>query len=311
MDISNKKINCDDANRIDIVDYLSSLGYQPEKIRGHNYWYLSMLPDRFEKNPSFKVNRNRNQWYDFGKSEGKKGGTLIDFGIQYHKCTVSEFLQILSGPVTIGQTVPRERSIQTKSPEHGLTILQQKPIQSERLLSYLNRRRIPLDVAQNICREVQFQYKDKSYFAVGFKSDAGGYELRNEYFKGSSSPKSITFIDNGADEVTSFEGFFNLLSFLTIHRNQQVPLTNFLVLNSLSFLDTAFPILDRHRKQHLYWDRGIAGTRATQRAQARGPGYIDHSDLYRGYDDLNEWHCKIGTPPGQRLLLTSHRKLHI
>jgi hypothetical protein len=46
-------MNCDEANQIDLVDYLYSLGYQPEKIKNHDYWYLSPL--REEKEASFKV----------------------------------------------------------------------------------------------------------------------------------------------------------------------------------------------------------------------------------------------------------------
>ncbi len=57
-------MNCDEANQIDLVDYLSSLGNEPAKIRGNDYWYLSPL--RQEKEASFKVNKNKNVWYDHG-----------------------------------------------------------------------------------------------------------------------------------------------------------------------------------------------------------------------------------------------------
>ena len=82
-----------EAKEMDIVDYLSGLGYEPVKIVGKSHWYLSPLHD--EKTASFKVNRNLNRWYDF--SEGK-GGNLADFGTLFYKCAVSEFLQKLSTP---------------------------------------------------------------------------------------------------------------------------------------------------------------------------------------------------------------------
>ena len=59
-------MNCAEANQIDLVDYLYSLGYQTEKIRGNDYWYLSPLRD--EKEASFKINRKKNVWYDHGIS---------------------------------------------------------------------------------------------------------------------------------------------------------------------------------------------------------------------------------------------------
>src|SRR6478609_11936527 len=79
------------AKEIDMVDYLSTLGYQPTKVNGRSYWYLSPLHD--EKTASFKINRNLNRWYDF--AEGK-GGNLIDFGILFYKCGVSDLLQKLN-----------------------------------------------------------------------------------------------------------------------------------------------------------------------------------------------------------------------
>ena len=73
------------AKEIDMVDYLSTIGHQPIKIKEPNYWYKSPLRD--EKSPSFKVNRSLNRWFDFGDG---KYGNLIDFGILYHKCSVSD-----------------------------------------------------------------------------------------------------------------------------------------------------------------------------------------------------------------------------
>ena len=84
-------MNCEQANQIDLVDYLTSLGYQPQKIRGSDYWYLS--PFRDEKEPSFKTNRNKNVWYDNGNG---KGGKLVDFVMEFYRCDISEALQKFS-----------------------------------------------------------------------------------------------------------------------------------------------------------------------------------------------------------------------
>src|SRR4051795_6727649 len=78
------------AKQVDLVEYLEELGYQPQRIRNNDYWYLSPLRD--EKTASFKVNAKLNAWYDHGIG---KGGNIIDFGILYHRCTVSELLQRL------------------------------------------------------------------------------------------------------------------------------------------------------------------------------------------------------------------------
>ena len=46
-------MNCAEANKVDLVDYLYSLGFTPTKISGNDYWYFSLL--REEKNDLFNV----------------------------------------------------------------------------------------------------------------------------------------------------------------------------------------------------------------------------------------------------------------
>ena len=67
-------MNCEQANQIDLVDYLFSIGLQQKKISQENYWYLSPLHE--ERTASFKVNKTKNIWYDHGIG---KGGKLVDF----------------------------------------------------------------------------------------------------------------------------------------------------------------------------------------------------------------------------------------
>src|SRR5450755_4481401 len=88
--MSSHHISCSEVKETDLIQYLQQLGYKPSKITGQDHWYLS--PFRNEKTPSFKVNRRKNLWFDFGEGIG---GTIIDFGIRYHKCSVQEFLKKL------------------------------------------------------------------------------------------------------------------------------------------------------------------------------------------------------------------------
>ena len=81
-------MNCAEANQLDMVEWLSKQGHQPQKIRGTDHWYLS--PFREEKEASFKVNKIRNVWYDHGLG---KGGKLVDFVMEFFGCNTSEALQ--------------------------------------------------------------------------------------------------------------------------------------------------------------------------------------------------------------------------
>lgn len=71
-------MNIETAKQINLADYLHSLGYSPVKQQGINLWYKSPL--REETEASFKVNTERNQWYDFGLG---KGGGIIEL---LHTC---------------------------------------------------------------------------------------------------------------------------------------------------------------------------------------------------------------------------------
>ena len=57
-------MNIEIAKQINLADYLHCLGYSPVKQQGINLWYKS--PFREESEASFKVNTEREQWYDFG-----------------------------------------------------------------------------------------------------------------------------------------------------------------------------------------------------------------------------------------------------
>ena len=65
-------MNSEQAKQIRIEEYLYRIGIKPNKERGHNLWYKS--PFRNETEPSFKVNRNINQWHDLGS--GDKGNII-------------------------------------------------------------------------------------------------------------------------------------------------------------------------------------------------------------------------------------------
>jgi len=71
---------------ISISGFLSSKGYEPANKKGYKWWYLSPL--HTEQIASFKVDLNKNVWYDFGLG---KGGNIIDLAMElYHTQNVSE-----------------------------------------------------------------------------------------------------------------------------------------------------------------------------------------------------------------------------
>ena len=288
MDIRKQaRISIREVKEMDLVDYLSNLGIQPAKIKGVDYWYLS--PFRNEKTASFKVNRKINRWYDHGLG---KGGNLIDFGILYNDCSVAEFLQELNGNFFFHQQAfHKSESIKTES---KIKILQEGSIHSFALLRYFEQRKIPIDIAEQFCKEVRYELSRKIYYGIGFKNDSGGYEIRNPFFKTSSSPKNITTIKNEGKEIAVFEGFFDFLSFMTVHKNQEKNKSDFIILNSVSFFETARLFMEKHETVRLYLDRDVTGQNYSRYALSLSKKYRDESILYKHYKDLNDWLINFG-----------------
>lgn len=287
------RVTTQEAKKLDQVDYLAFLGFYPEKIRGQEYWYRSPL--REEHTPSFKVDRAKGLWYDHGTGQG---GTIIDFGITYFRCDVREFLERLKpylsfhrpqqhGHISIPLAV--QPSTSQAGEKKRIVVLSAGPLASPELSRFLGERKIPLSIAAAYCQEVQFELSGRHFFAIGFKNDQGGFELRNPHFKGSSSPKASTFLDQGCNDLAVFEGFFDFLSFLTLGQYSPQPPSNFLILNSLAYFPKHRFIMDRHAGVTLYLDRDAAGRQCTGQALKFGPQFRDGSQLYASSIDLNDW----------------------
>ena len=284
-----------EAKQIDLVDYLASLGHYPQKISGNDYWFLSPL--REERTASFKVDRKLNLFYDHGVG---KGGSIIDFGIQYHQCTIPQLLEKLQTSFSFHRnTIDTDNSTDRKpelippsGEEKKIRVVAEMPITSPALIHYLQQRKIPVELAEQYCREVRYEINGKPYYAIGFKNDQGGYELRNPYFKGSCSPKGSTFLNNGADELSVFEGYFSFLSYRVAQQYRPLPAGNYLVLNSLSFFEKGRPMMEQHGNIYLFLDRDPAGMKCMEQAIKSNSLYKDGSLLYKNEKDLNQWLVK-------------------
>lgn len=295
MDFRNQGLSISEAKEMDMVNYLSALGHEPAKIRNNDYWYLSPL--REEKTPSFKVNRKLNRWYDHGLG---RGGNLIDFGIEYHRCTFGELLNKLSGNLSFQKPhAQMVKSVYEQEPK--IKVLGDFELTSYALLRYVEQRHIPIEIAQKYCREIRYELNEKTYYGIGFKNDSGGWEIRNPYFKASSSPKDITTIKNGSDEAVVFEGFTDFLTFKVLHKNLPENSQDFVVLNSVSFFERVRLFMEQHRAIRLYLDWDASGQNYSRRALSMSNRYTDESKLYKNHKDLNDWLVNSGKLQKMRL----------
>jgi len=290
IELIESKLNCLQANSIDLVSYLEKLGITAPKPRGSNYWYLSPL--REEKTASFKIDRKRNFWYDFGLQQG---GTLIDFGIRYHRCNVQEFLDILANSnfPFHQQSIP---IIETKEPDEcKILITTVSPLSSPVLLSYFEQRKIDVSIASIYCHQINYQVNRRHWYGIGFKNDSGGFEIRNPLHKYSSSPKAITSFIAGNSTVLVFEGFMDFLTWICINNHDQNFKTDFVILNGIGFFEQSRSLIESYPDIWLFLDRDNAGRAQTAYALSISPAYKDKSSFYKDYKDLNAWASNSGS----------------
>lgn len=279
-------MNFSQAKQIPIVEYLARRGVHAVSIQGSKHWYFSPL--RGEKTPSFKVDTERNIWYDHG---GGQGGTIIELVQTIDNLTPIDALQQLAKNENSYESFSfhQQQSSSASELEDRVKIKSVKLLSNAALVKYLESRAIPFHLGRKYLSECYYSVGEKSFFALGFQNDKGGYELRNSLWKGASSPKSITTqILPNRSTVAVFEGFFDMLSAL-VYFNREEPLHSILVLNSVSLLDTALPILANYEQVNLFLDNDTAGKKANEIIRAACPSAIDYAiKYYPNHKDFND-----------------------
>ena len=282
------KITCKAAKKIDIVSWLQSAGIYPVKVQGNDHWYLSPL--RQEHTASFKVNRQLNAWYDHGAG---RGGNLVDLGILLHQCSVKALLEKLSAESFSFHQQPTIVAKDEQEITSKLTLVAAAPLTSNILCNYMMARGIDVDIAKAYCEQITYTNQGKNYNAIGFKNNAGGYELRAANFKSTIAPKHYSFFAvKGQQTVAVFEGFTDFLSILSTSKKLLPEPTNYLVLNSLGFFEKARAVMKAHQEIYLLLDNDTAGKNCVQKAMALSEKYKDLSSHYLPHKDLNEWLMK-------------------
>jgi DNA primase len=286
--MTSQNINCNEAKRIDIVTYLESLFIKPMKVTGNDYWYLSPL--RKEKTPSFKINRKLNAWFDHGLG---KGGNLIDLGILLYNCTVAEFLERLSSQgyqntFSFHQQITKPAEpLEEEKPKISIKAIRE--LQSTELKDYIASRCISFETAKAFLKEIVLSINENEYVALGLKNNSGGFELRGmKEFKSSISPKDYTSFDTGKSALAVVEGMFDFLSHAETGKKIVPEPTDWLVLNSLSFLEKAMPFMNSYERVYLLLDNDPAGRAGMKRLLSLSHRFLDLSDYYQDSKDLNE-----------------------
>jgi hypothetical protein len=278
-----------EIKEVKITDYLQSLGIEPVKSKGKELVYYS--PKTKEKTPSFFVNPSKNVFYDYSSNES---GDVIRLcqslqGLDFHSACnhLEKFGKGLQSEFSKNSFsfCRNENDLEPNT----ITVTNVKPLESTPLIAYCESRKIPFHIAYKYLNEVQYTNSGKQYFSLGFRNDKGGFELRNQFFKGCTAPKGITTIEvPESKDVYLFEGFFDFLSALAFFGTSK-PSNTVIVLNSLSQLSKAQERLNKAQIIHTFLDRDKQGIATVQKLKMEKTCVWDRSDIYEKHKDFNEF----------------------
>jgi len=281
----------DEIKQINIREYLEQMNIHSVKDYGNYGMYHS--PYREDSNVSFKVDYQKNIWYDFGTNEG---GSIIDLVMKMGNCYFHQAANMLeNNPAYMHINNNADNSFSFNGNKSS-NVFENKieniiPITHPKLIAWVQERKIDLNLANLYCREIHYQNQSGRFFSIGFGNDNGGYELSSPTgFKGCFPPKDIKTIRNDKDSCLVFEGFWDFLSYLTIQKVEKTK-HDVAVLNSVANIEKAMSFLKRHKSIYTYLDNDDAGRKATELIKSANSTVYNRSTQYAEYKDLNDYLC--------------------
>ena len=288
-------LSFEQLNRIDLVDFLTTIGIQPKKRKAHRYYYLSPLAGHPIHRPTFIVNRHLNRWRETSTNQV---GSLADLAVRLYNCTIGELTGILRS------ALPPVQQIHAAKSSNGIplvTLQQTHPVRSSYLERFLWERRIPLHVARQYCLEAWYNRKNQLYHALAFCNDTGGWELfdSNRHYR--VAPCGPRLISHQSVSVAIFRHVLDQLTYVALFGGPDHQLPDLLVLNAPIPFPAVHEIIQTYHHIHLFLPNDATGTAFSIQAARSLKNCHDHQPLYRGYPTLNDWICRVGTAPGHQI----------
>jgi hypothetical protein len=299
-------MNIKQAKEIPLVDYLDSIGSKPVKVEANRLIYKSIFTD--EKTPSMFVtpnsgDNNEDLWNDFSSG---KGGTIIDLVIELNRTSIKGALAVLSeykGLRLINDSsVTKEISnnlFQKANPKIKNVRIQ--PLKHFVLLKYLREeRKIPDYISTKYLSAIFYDNDQRqNLFGIGWKNQAGGYEIRSAgkiNFKSCTVQKDITFFEGeNQNELVIFESMLDFLSYLTLKESTQIR-QNVIILNSTTQIKKVISVINNSNVSKIYtfFDNDEAGEKCNKEISRFSEEKIikKMNYLYENYNDLNDFLTK-------------------
>ncbi|WP_044208401.1 toprim domain-containing protein [Flammeovirga sp. OC4] len=301
-----------------IAEYLFKQNHIPKKIRkgGKEFWYSSPITGS-DSNPSFKVDIQKDVWFDHSTGVG---GHIADLVVQMKNVSDKEAYRILYNETPVAdhsKMTETFHDVQAKTINEGEVfqasqneyISHKDLLKNSMAIKYLKSRGINPNDAANHMSVVLYKSngnlrKDgKPFFAIGWKNMSGGWELTSmstdKRFKSSIGKKDLTYIrckrfETTAKEVTIFESMIDFLSILNYtNRADLIFNTDIIILNTTAVFQQYFERLTNHYHTfHCYTDNDEAGTQIIQSLQYKIESkrilVNDCRPFFDGFKDIND-----------------------
>jgi len=297
IDVIKQKYNIKDLADLTGISY---------KIERNGDLLIKSPANPAQKTESLRVRANYKGSYNYFKDfySGQKGD-ILNFTEFYFNKSTKEAVELLKDVfneknLNVINEVKEKNSQFIKqinnNSNKNIEIVKAQELQNRALIDYLQKRGIGLEIAQKAnIKEIYYKIKNKNYFAVAFKNDKEGYEVRNQYFKGSFGEKDITVLkNNNSKEVNVFEGFMDYAAAINLSKGKVLEQNN-IILNSISLADRAIQHIKANQdleRVKLYLDNDEAGKAAASKIKeelSKEKEIFDMSIYYVNFKDLNDF----------------------
>ena len=256
-------------------------------------WHVYRCPWKTDTHPSLTVSPDGKVWRDL--STGAEGGIIELVMACLNTCDFKQVCAAFdSSSFSLSKTLDGKKE---KDLECGrFAFFSVMPLQSKGLYAYLTKRRINTSIARHFLQEAHYSFQERQdgryLYALAYPNEKGGYELRSEFFKGSTSPKGIsTHLGLKNASTVVFEGFFDMLSFATLSGEVK---NNYIILNSIVNTPAAIEVLrSMGGKVYLCLDNDDGGEKATKQILDALPSAVDIRSRFAPAKDVNEYLCNL------------------
>ena len=286
-----------ELKQVSIVNYLRGKGINPISKSGNYFMYHSPL--RNDNTPSFSVSPTKNRFYDLGNDSDK--GNIIELVMRMEHISFVDACQYLDSQDLMKENEKPLSLSLSPNPNNEIKnyeVTAVKDLQHPALIRYVESRKITLNTAFSYLKEIHYKNAKGQFFGVGYQNDSEGYVLRSEIMKkpinlGQTGIK--TFAVPNSKSVSIFEGMFDFLS--AIEHFKSRPRCTAIILNSVTNLSKAMPLLERAETIYSYLDNDDAGKKATQKMRDAGLNVLDQSKIYlaQNFKDFND--LLVNKPP--------------